>query len=142
MKRISFSCFSAWENTWTTWWWKCSLLSNITIRSFAVHLFIISPTQYIVIKIDIVHFTSKGNYAGFKNADFHIVFNEPLLYQIYVGLQPSVYFMMQNLFWWSEKWILAYKFLIEILNNKGIKVEPCGTHRIMGKVNKAFLECK
>jgi hypothetical protein len=61
-------------------------------------------------------FTSKGNYTGFKNVNFRIVFNEPLLYQIYVGLQPSVYFMIQKIFRCSEsskseKLILAYKFL-------------------------------
>lgn len=69
-KQISLSCFSAWEYMLSTSWWKCCLLSNLT-RSFTGHLFKISPTQYIVIKMDIVHFTSKGNYVRFKNADFH-----------------------------------------------------------------------
>jgi hypothetical protein len=61
---------------------KMQFISNITPKSFTVHLFKILPTWYRVIKMDMVSFTSKGGYVGFKNVNFHIVFNEPLLYQI------------------------------------------------------------
>jgi hypothetical protein len=38
----------------------------------------------------------------------------------------------------SEKWILAHKPLINILNNRDPKVEPCGTPDSMRKGEENF----
>jgi hypothetical protein len=54
-------------------------------------------------------------------------------------LQFSADFTTENIFKSSaksrnsEKWILANKLLTKILNNRGPKVEPCGTPDSMGR---------
>jgi hypothetical protein len=36
--------------------------------------------------MDNVSFTSKRNYIGFKDINFSIIFNAPILYRAYIGL--------------------------------------------------------